>query len=120
MNENQRPWTSEETITVFAAVEQCRATGGRLDWRAIAATVPGRSEQAAQAQYYKSIRVPAAPVSLPPSVLKSICVPAAPVVPPSSVLRRPCLRCRRPFDSLDRKRNWLCSSCNGQIAAIAA
>ena len=50
MNENQRPWTSEETITVFAAVEQCRATGGRLDWRAIAATVPGRSEQAAQAQ----------------------------------------------------------------------
>ena len=46
MNENQRPWTSDEKITVFAAVEQCRATGGRLDWRAIAATVPGRSAQA--------------------------------------------------------------------------
>ena len=98
MNETQRPWTSEEKITVFAAVEQCRAAGGRLDWRAIAATVPGRSAEAVHAQYYK----------------------LHPVSPPASVLRRPCLRCRRPFDSLDRKRNWLCNSCNGQIAAIAA
>ena len=40
MNENQRPWTSDEKITGFrTAVEQCRATGGRLDWRAIAATL---------------------------------------------------------------------------------
>ena len=54
MNENQRPWTSDEKITVFAAVEQCRATGGRLDWRAIAATVPGRSAQAAQTQYVQA------------------------------------------------------------------
>jgi hypothetical protein len=104
MNEKPRAWTPEEKAALFAAVEQCRATGARLDWDAIAAaTVPGRSVQAAQLRYYKSIRVPAAPVS-----------------PPPSVLRRPCLRCRRPFDSWDRKRNWICSSCNGQIAAIAA
>jgi hypothetical protein len=109
MNENQRPWTSDEKITVFAAVEQCRATGGRLDWRAIAATVPGRSAQAAQTQYYKLH---------PVDTLVRIRAPAAPVSPPASVLRRPCLRCRRPFDSVDRKRNWICRSCNErQIAA---
>ena len=30
-------------MALFAAVEQCRATGGQLAWGAIAATVPGRS-----------------------------------------------------------------------------
>jgi hypothetical protein len=108
MNENPRPWTSEEKTAVCAAVEQCRATGGRLDWHAIAATVPGRSARAAQALYYK----------LPP-VLR-IRTPAASISPPPSVLRRPCLRCRRPLDSLDRKRNWICSSCNERIAALGS
>jgi hypothetical protein len=108
MNENRGPWTAEEKAAVFAAVEQCRATGGRHDWRVVAATVPGRSAQAAQAVYYK----------LHPIV--RIRASAALVSPPPSVLRRPCLRCRRPFDSLDRKRNWICSSCNERIAALGS
>jgi hypothetical protein len=91
MNENRR-WTSAEKATLFAAVEQFRATGGQLDWHAIAATVPGRSPQAAQTLYYQLF----------------------------AAHRRPSLRCRRPFDSLDRKRNWICSSCNGQIAGLGS
>ena len=95
-------WTPEEKAAVFAAVEQCRATGGRLDWCAIAATVPGHSAQAVRRLYYN--RAP------------------APVSPPPIVFRRPCLRCHRPFDSLDRKRNWICSPCRERIAvgSIAA
>ena len=46
-------------IMCFAAVEQCRAAGGRPDWRAIAATVPGRSAEAVHAQYYKLHPAPA-------------------------------------------------------------
>jgi hypothetical protein len=111
MNENRRPWTSAEKAALFAAVEQCRATGGRLDWRAIAATVPGRSAQAAETLYYKLY---------PVHTLVRIRAPAAPVSPPPSVLRRPCLRCRCPFDSLDRKRNWICSACNERIAVLGS
>jgi hypothetical protein len=108
MNENRR-WTSAEKTTLFAAVEQFRATGGQLDWHAIAATVPGRSPQAAQTLYYKLFAA---------HTLVCIPAPAAPVRPPPSVSRRSCLRCRRPFDSLDRKRNWICSACNERIAAL--
>ena len=110
MNENRR-WTSAEKATLFAAVEQFRATGGQLDWHAIAATVPGRSAHAVEVQYYKLQRV---------RTLVHIPAPAAPLSPPPSIFRRPCLRCRRPFDSLDRKRNWICSGCNEQIAALGS
>ena len=109
MNEKPSAWTPEEKITLFAAVEECRATGGQLDWDAITATVPGRSAHAAEVQYHKLVRTPVRTRA-----------PAAPVPQPPSVLRRPCLRCRRPFDSLDRKRNWICSSCNEKIAALGA
>ena len=111
MNE-KRPsaWTPEEKSALFAAVEQYRATGGQLDWGAIATTVPGRSVHAAEVQYYKLQRL---------RTLVRICATAA-ASPPPSIFRRPCLRCRRPFDSLDRKRNWICSSCNGQIATLGS
>ena len=214
MNENQPPWTSEEKITVFAAVEQCRAAGGPLDWRAIAATVPGRSARSrarASTTLHLSPRPPAScgvrvcgaaarlipwiggtgsavratnrSLRSPPDLtgdfageirrrsqrcslhelqgipldqgIKRAAVPqvqtpqdalpgAAPVVlrvhgfcaapssggdraadaravrklhpvsPPASVLRRPCLRCRRPFDSLDRKPGTGSRSCSVQ------
>ena len=109
MNENRgarRAWTPEEKAALLAAVEQCRATGGRLDWHAIVATIPGRGARSAQSQFY-TLRPARTPVR--------IRVPSAPVAVPS-VLRRLCLRCRRPFDSLDRKRNWICGSCNERIA----
>ena len=54
MNEHQgaqRAWTPEETTALLAAVEQCRATGGQLDWHAIAATIPGRGAQSAQCSF---------------------------------------------------------------------
>jgi|SRR5271165_5568124 hypothetical protein len=111
MNEKQRPWTSAEKATLFAAVEQWRATGRQLDWGAIAATVPGRSAKAAQTLYYQLF---------PAHTLVRIRAPAAPVSPPPCVFRRPCLRCRRPFDSLDRKRNWICSSCKEGISALGS
>jgi len=57
MNEKPSAWTPEEKSALFAAVEQCRATGGQLDWDAIAATVPGRSAHAVEVQYYKLQRV---------------------------------------------------------------
>jgi hypothetical protein len=50
MNETQgarRAWTPEEKAALLAAVEQCRATGGQLEWHAIAATIPGRGAQSA-------------------------------------------------------------------------
>ena len=111
MKEKPSAWTPEEKAAVFAAVEQCRATGERLDWRAIATTVPGRSPQAAQALYYKLH---------PAQTLVPHRAPAAPVSPPPIVFRRPCLRCHCPFDSLDRKRNWICSSCSERIAALGS
>ena len=96
MNEKPSAWTPEEKSALFAAVEQCRATGGQLDWDAIATTVPGRSSQAVEVQYYKLQRV---------RTLVHIPAPAA--SPPPSHFRRPCLRCRRPVDSVGRKRNWI-------------
>jgi DNA-directed RNA polymerase subunit RPC12/RpoP len=111
MNENRHPWTSDEKTALFAAVEQYRATGGQLDWHVIAAAVPGRSAQAAQALYYRLHSV---------HTLDRIRTPAAPVSPRPSTLRRMCLRCRLPFDSLDRKRNWICGSCNERIAAVGS
>jgi hypothetical protein len=110
MNENRR-WTSAEKAALFAAVEQFRATGGQLDWHAIAATLPGRSAKAAQTLYYQLFAA---------HTLVRIRAPAAPVSRPPSNFRRPCLRCRRPFDSLDRKRNWICSACSEQIAALGS
>jgi hypothetical protein len=107
MNENRR-WTSAEKAWLFAAVEQFRATGGQLDWHAIAATVPGRSAKAAQTLYYQLFAA---------HTLVRI---RAPVSRPPSTFRRPCLRCRRPFNPLDRKRNWICSGCNEQIAALGS
>jgi uncharacterized protein involved in type VI secretion and phage assembly len=53
MNEKPSAWTPEEKSALFAAVEQFRATGGQLDWHAIAATVPARSAKAAQTLYYQ-------------------------------------------------------------------
>jgi hypothetical protein len=46
--------------------------------------------------------------SLTPDYSKPRAV-AAPTV------RRPCLRCRTPFDSVDRKRNWICDSCKRSL-----
>jgi hypothetical protein len=105
MNEKPSAWTPEEKSALFTAVEHCRANGGQLDWGAIAATVPGRSASAVEVQYYKLQQV-----------RSLVHIPA----PPPSIFRRPCLRCRRSFDSLDRKRNWICSSCNGQIAGFGS
>ena len=110
MNKNRR-WTSAEKATLFRAVEQFRATGGQLDWHAIAATVPGRSPQAAQTLYYQLFAA---------HTVARIRAPAAPVSPPPSIFQRPCLRCRRPFDSLDRKRNRICGTCNERIAALGS
>jgi hypothetical protein len=75
MNEKPSAWTPEEKSALFAAVEQFRATGGQLDWHAIAATVPARSAKAAQTLYYQlfaahtlvRIRAPAAPAFPPPA-----------------------------------------------------
>jgi hypothetical protein len=56
MSETQaarRAWAPEETAALLAAVEQCRATGGQLDWHAIAAAIPGRGAQSAAVQFYK-------------------------------------------------------------------
>ena len=58
MNETQGPqraWTPEETAALLAAVQQCRAAGGQLNWHAIAATIPGRGAQSAAVQFYKLI-----------------------------------------------------------------
>ena len=109
MNEKGHSWTAEEKAAVFAAVEQYHTTGRSLDWCAVGAIV-GRSAKAARTQYYK----------LHPVRTVVCSAPAALAPLPPSVFRRPCLRCRRPFDSSDRKRNWICSSCTEQIATLGA
>ena len=85
MNEKPSAWTPEEKSALFAAVEQCRANGGQLDWDAIAATVPGRSSSAVEVQ-----------CSNCSGSALSYQFPHPPKIFPS-IFRRPCLRCRRPF-----------------------
>ena len=90
-------WSHEEDAALQAAVQQHLAAHKFLDWDAIAAEMPGRSAHSAATHYYVlQTRLAAAkPDYSKPRVV------SAPTV------RRPCLRCRTPFDSVDRKRNWI-------------
>ena len=101
----RQAWSPEESAALQAAVQQHLATHKTLDWDAIATAVPGRSAQAlVNHHYYLRARRAAATrdYSKPSAV-------AAPTV------RRPCLRCRAPFDSADRKRNWICDPCKRSL-----
>jgi Myb-like DNA-binding domain len=97
-----KAWSREESAALQAAVQQYLTTHKPLDWDAIvAAAVPGRSVQSVISHYYYSRERAAA---TRPRYSKPGAVPAPTV-------RRPCLRCRAPFESADRKRNWICGSC---------
>jgi hypothetical protein len=99
----RRPWSREESAALQAAVQQHLTTHKTLDWDVIATAVPGRSAQSAvNHHYFLRARRAARGYSKPSAV-------AAPTV------RRPCLRCRAPFDSVDRKRNWICDSCKRSL-----
>ena len=101
----RRAWSREESAALQAAVQQHLAMHKTLDWDAIATAVPGRSAQALVNHHYylRARRAATARNYSKPSAV------AAPTV------RRPCLRCRAPFDSADRKRNWICDSCKRSL-----
>jgi hypothetical protein len=85
----------DENAALQAAVQQHLTEYRFLDWDAIAAAIPGHAAHSAEIHYYVlQTRLAAAK----PDHSKPRAV-SAPTV------RRPCLRCRTPFDSVDRKRN---------------
>ena len=100
-----KTWSHEENAALQAAVQQHLAEHQFLDWDAIAAAIPGRTARSAEVHYYVMTTRPAATA---PDYSKPRAV-AAPTV------RRPCLRCRTPFNSVDRKRNWICNSCKRSL-----
>jgi hypothetical protein len=104
-NAAHKAWSHEEDAALQAAVERHLAEHRFLDWDVIAETIPGRTASSVEAHYYVLQARPTATVS---SYSKPRAV-AAPTV------RRPCLRCRAPFESMDRKRNWICESCKRSL-----
>jgi hypothetical protein len=101
----RQAWSPEESAALQAAVQQHLATHKTLDWDAIAAAMPGRSAQALVNHHYY-LRARGAATTRDYSKPSAV---AAPTV------RRPCLRCRAPFDSADRKRNWICDPCKRSL-----
>jgi hypothetical protein len=70
--------------------------------------IPGRTAHSAEIHYYVLL----ARLTRPAAAKLDYSRPRAVAVP---TLRRPCLRCRMPFDSADRKRNWICDSCKRSL-----
>ena len=103
-----KKWSREEDAALQAAVQQHLAAHSSLDWGVIAAAIPGRSAHSAEIHYYALLTRLTRPAAVKPSYSKPSAV-AAPTV------RRLCLRCRLPFDSADRKRNWICNSCKRSL-----
>jgi hypothetical protein len=95
-------WSAAETATLTAAVEG----QAKVDWQAVAESLPGRTPEACYArwQHMHALRKShVAVVHSPRTVFR----PEQAATPCS----RLCLSCRRPFDSWDRKRNWMCQNC---------
>ena len=104
----RKNWSHEENTALQAAVQQHLAEHQFLDWDTIAAAIPGRTAHSAEIHYYSLLKRLTRPAAAKPDYSKPPAV-AAPTV------RRPCLRCRTPFDSADRKRNWICDSCKRNL-----
>ena len=104
----RKTWSHEENAALQAAVQQHLAAHKFLDWDVIAAAIPGRTAHSVEIHYYVLLTRLARPAAAKPDHSKPRAV-AAPTV------RRPCLRCRMPFDSADRKRNWICDSCKRSL-----
>ena len=101
----RKTWSHEENAALQGAVQQHLAAHKFLDWDVIAAAIPGRTAHSAEVHYYV---LQTRPTVAAPNYSKPRSV-AAPTI------RRPCLRCRSPFDSADRKRNWICDSCKRSL-----
>ena len=104
----RKTWSHEENAALQAAVQQHLAAHKSLDWDAVAAAIPGRTAHSAEIHYYTLLARLTRPAAAKPDYSKPRAF-AAPIV------RRPCLRCRTPFDSADRKRNWICDSCKRSL-----
>ena len=104
----RKTWSHEENAALQATVQQHLATHKSLDWDVIAAAIPGRTAHSAEIHYCVLLTRLTRPAAAKPDFSKPRAV-AAPTV------RRPCLRCRMPFDSADRKRNWICDSCKRSL-----
>jgi hypothetical protein len=102
---SRKTWSHDENAALQAAVQQHLAAHKFLDWDVITAAIPGRTAHSAEIHYYALIRRPAIAT---PNYSKPRAV-ATPTV------RRPCLRCRTPFDSTDRKRHWICDPCKRSL-----
>src|SRR5215472_17790651 len=104
----RKTWSHEESAALQAAVQQHLTEHRFLDWDAIAAAIPGRTAHSAEIRYYSLLKRLTRPAAATPDYSKPRAVEAPTV-------RRPCLRCRTPFDSVDRKRNWICDSCKRSL-----
>ena len=104
----RKAWSHEENTALQAAVQQHLAEHRFLDWDVIAAAIPGRTAHSAEIHYYVQLARLTRPTAAKPDYSR----PRAVAVP---TLCRPCLRCRMPFDSVDRKRNWICDSCKRSL-----
>jgi Myb-like DNA-binding domain len=103
-----KAWSYEENVALQAAVQQHLAAHTSIDWDVIAAAIPGRTARSVRLHHYSLPTRLTRPAAAKADYSKPRAV-AAPTV------RRPCLRCRMPFDSADRKRNWICDSCKRSL-----
>jgi hypothetical protein len=104
----RRNWSHEENAALQTAVQEHLNKHRFLDWDAIAAAIPGRTAHSAEIRYYSLLKRLTRRAAATPDYSK----PRAAAAP---TVRRPCLRCRTPFDSVDRKRNWICDSCKRSL-----
>jgi hypothetical protein len=95
-------WSAAEQAALAEAV-----TGKKgVDWDAVAALLPGRSPAACYARWkhYPEGRFqPRGGRHIPREYYKP--------EQTASPCARLCICCREPFNSWDRKRNWMCNSC---------
>jgi hypothetical protein len=101
-----RAWSAADDTALTAAVERHLAEHRFLDWEAIAKGFSDRTPGSVEVRYY-TLRSPSR---------RPQCVDhRRPSAAAALTVRRPCLRCRSPFESMDRKRNWICEPCKRSL-----
>jgi hypothetical protein len=102
------PWTPTEDAALFDAMAPYRIAARTPDWLAISKLVPGRTPGGCEARS-RHLLNPAPP--RPPPAPKPQTVPKLEPADRPAAFERLCLCCRRPFQCVDRRNNWMCQGC---------
>jgi hypothetical protein len=90
----RRKWSPDEDAKLTLLVEQF-TVNKKVDWDAISGELPGRTRYSAECHWKAKHR----------------CLHVVQPLVIADGVRRACLCCRRPFDSPDRRRVWICDRC---------